>query len=162
VGRRQFTRQDGFSELGLLHSAADHIGSAKVLFDRNPRCFDSAGYLYHLGIELVLKAMLLNKCDNFPDEHSLVKLSKFIEKQGVKMNYGKNHFGTITMLDKFNELRYPSPSNPIEIGDDDLRRAEELFGFLFYMLPGQIQGELKHIDHSRKGNRILMNRKKTT
>jgi HEPN domain-containing protein len=77
---KKFSRQDGFSELGLLHAAADYLGSAKLLFDRSPRCFDSAGYLCHLGIELVLKAMLLNICNEFPNDHSLTKLSELIEK----------------------------------------------------------------------------------
>jgi HEPN domain-containing protein len=119
---KKFTRQNGYSELELLHSATDHLGSARVLFDRSPRCYDSAGYLCHLGIELVLKAIILNKCNEFPNEHSLVELSKSIERQSVKLNYGTDHKDTISMLEGFYELRYPKPSNPIEIGDDDWRR----------------------------------------
>ena len=158
---KKFTRQDGFSELELLHSAADHLGSAKVLFDRSPRCFDSAGYLCHLGIELVLKAMLLNKCNEFCNEHSLVKLVDFIEKQNVQLNYGRNHEDTIRVLDGFYELRYPRTVDPIEIGDDDWERIENLFEFLVLMLPKKIQKELKKMSHSSKGNRILMRRKKS-
>jgi hypothetical protein len=76
------------------------------------------------------------------------------------MNYGKHHLDTVTMLDGFNELRYPNPSNPIEIGDDDWDRIENLFDLLILMLPKRVQDELKQLDHSIKGNRVLMNKKK--
>jgi HEPN domain-containing protein len=157
---KKFTRQNSYSELELLHSAVDHLGSAKVLFDRSPRCYDSAGYLCHLGIELVLKAIILNKCNEFPNEHSLVELSKLIERQSVKLNYGTDHKNTISMLDGFYELRYPKPSNPIEIGDDGWGRIKSLLHFLILMLPEEIKDELNEMDHSKKGNRILMRRRK--
>ncbi len=158
---KRFRRGEGFTETALLHSAADHLASAKVLFNKNPRCFDSAGYLCHLGIELVLKAILLAKCHEFPNYHSLVKLSNLIEKQGAKMNYGRNHSRAIAMLDGFSQLRYPDSSNPIEIGDDDWDSVEALFEFLIFKLPEDVQNELRQMDHSKKGNRILMRRKKT-
>jgi HEPN domain-containing protein len=155
-----FTRQDGFSETELLHSGIDHLASAKVLFDKSPRCYDSAGYLCHLGIELVLKAIILNKCNEFPNKHSLVELSKWIERKSIRVNYATDHKDTISLLDGFYELRYPKPSNPIEIGDDDWRRIKNLFDFLILMLPEEKKDELKDIDHCKKGNRILMRRKK--
>lgn len=156
-----FARKDGFSETELLHSAIDHLASAKVLFNKSPRCYDSAGYLCHLGIELVLKAIILNKCNQFPNEHSLVKLSKRIEGQSLKLNYGTDNEHTISMLDGFYKLRYPKPSNPIEIGDGDWGRIEDLFHFLILILPKEIIAELKDMDQFKKSNRILMRRKKT-
>jgi len=158
---KTFRRRDGYTKLSLLQAAADHLGSAKVLFGKNPRCFDSAGYLCHLGIELVLKTILLNICNEFPNEHSLSELSKLIEKHGLKINYGKQHLHTVMMLDGFYELRYPNPSNPIEIGNDVLERIENLFDFLYVRLPKRIQDELKQLDHSHKGNRVLMKRRKS-
>jgi HEPN domain-containing protein len=155
---KKFTRQNGYSESELLHSATDHLGSAKVLFDKSPRCYDSAGYLCHLGIELVLKAIILNKCNEFPNEHSLDELSKLIGRQRVKLNYGTDRKDTISMLDGFYELRYPKPSNPIEIGDDDWGRIRNLFDLLILMLPEEIKDELKEMDYYKKGNRILMRR----
>lgn len=157
---RQFTREDGFSELILLQTAADHIMSAKVLFRQHTRCFDSAGYLCHLGMELVLKATLLNICNEFPNEHSLIKLDKQIQKKSAMMNYEKDHLNTMTMLDGYNKLRYPNPSNPIEVGDDDLEKIENLFNFLIWKLPERIQDELKQLNHSIKNNRVLMMKQK--
>ena len=156
----KFTRQDSFSEMGLLQAAADHLGSAKVLFDRSPLCFDSAGYLCHIGIELVMKSILLNICNEFPNEHSLANLVRLIEKQDIKMNLGKHHLETVTMLDRFNELRYPNSSNPIEIGDDDWERIEGFFDLLLLLMPERVQNEFKQIDHSVKDSRVLMSKKK--
>jgi len=157
---KTFTRRNGFTELNLLQTASDHLGSAKVLFDRHHRCFDSAGYLCHLGIELVLKGILLYTCNQFPNEHSLSKLRALIDKQGLKLNYTKEYLDTIKMLDTFNELRYPNPKSPVEIGDDDCERIENLFNFLILTLPERIQEELKRLDHSIKNNRVLMKKKK--
>lgn len=117
--KKVYTRQEGFSEIELLHSAIDHLASAKILFDTNPRCFDSAGYLSHLGIELILKALLLRRSDSFSNEHSLAKLSRLIDKQGVALNYTEDHKKTLKTLDEFYELRYPKTLNPIEIGQED-------------------------------------------
>lgn len=158
---KKFTRQDGFTEVKLLHSAIDHLASAKVLFDKNHRCFDSAGYLSHLGLELVLKAILLNCSNEFSNEHFLNKLSNLIEKQGVKLNYTNDHKETLKTLNGFYELRYPKSLNPIEIGDDDWTKIEILFEHLILMLPDKIQQDLRQMNHSKKGNRILMRRKKS-
>ena len=57
---KRYTKEDGFSTQELLHYARGHLASAKVLFERSPDCYDSAGYLSHLGIELTLKALLLH------------------------------------------------------------------------------------------------------
>lgn len=43
------------------------------------------------------------------------------------------------MLDRYKELRYPNPSDPIEIGDDDWAKIEALFCFLIDKLPQEIQ-----------------------
>jgi HEPN domain-containing protein len=132
------------------------LSSAKVLFDKNSRYFDSAGYLSHLGIELVLKAMILNSSNEFPNEHSLAKLSTLIERSKLKLNYEKNHEHTLKMLDDFNELRYPNTLNQIEIGDDDWESIENLFEFLILKLPPEIQQMIKDINHTEKGNRLLL------
>jgi len=157
---KKFARQNGFSESELLHWAIDHLASAKILFEANARCFDSAGYLSHLGIELILKAILLNGRNEFPNGHSLPKLSNLIEMYGVKLNYTNEHEKTLQVLDGLYELRYPKTLNPIEIGDDDWSNIEGLYKHLISKLPDQIQQDLRQIEHTEKGNRILMRRKK--
>ncbi len=158
---KKFTRQDGFSEGELLHWAIDHLASAKILFEASHRCFDSAGYLSHLGIELVLKAILLNHSNEFPNEHSLAELTNLIVKSGVNLNYTRGHEETLKTLDGFYELRYPRPISPLEIGDSDWSAIEALFEHLVFILPDEIQQNLRQINHTKKGNRILMRKKKS-
>ena len=56
--RKAFTKAEGYSSRLLLHYGRDHLRSARILFERSPACYDSAGFLTHLGIELFLKASL--------------------------------------------------------------------------------------------------------
>ncbi|MCX5886142.1 MAG: HEPN domain-containing protein [Proteobacteria bacterium] len=158
--KKNYSRQDGFSESELLHWATDHLASAKILFKANYRCYDSAGYLSHLGVELVLKAILLNQRNEFPNEHSLAKLSNLIVNSGVKLKYTIGHEETLKTLDGFYELRYPKAVNPIEIGDDDWSNIDALFEHLILILPDKIQQDLRQINHTEKGDRILMRWKK--
>lgn len=158
---KKYTKQDGFSEGELLRWATDHLASAKILFEANHRCFDSAGYISHLGIELVLKAILLSHSNGFPNEHSLAKLSDLIVKNGVKLNYTRGHEEILKTLDGFYELRYPKPVNPIEVGDDDWSNIEALFEHLIFILPDEVQQNLRQMNHTEKANRILMRKKKS-
>lgn len=57
--RGEFTAADGYTTRDLVTYARDHMASARVLFQKSFHCYDSAGYLSHLGIELPLKAFLL-------------------------------------------------------------------------------------------------------
>jgi hypothetical protein len=86
---RVFTQEQGYRPIDLLHAATDHLFAANVLFSSSdfflavgmldvdfeaPRCLDSAGYLSHLGLELLLKAFLLLVTGSFRDDHSLANL----------------------------------------------------------------------------------------
>lgn len=156
---KKYKREDGFSEIELIHSAIDHLASAKILFKEGPRCFDSAGYLSHLGIELILKAILLNKTNEFANEHSLIKLTDEIEKQGIELDYEKKHKAILNKINQFYDLRYPKVMNPVEIGDNDWDDIENLFELLMFAFPKEIQQKIQNINHSEKGNRILMKKK---
>lgn len=56
---RKFTVEDGLVPVDLLHCGLDHLAASKALFKLSPAGFDSAGYLAHIGVELLLKAWLL-------------------------------------------------------------------------------------------------------
>ena len=73
---RVFKTSDGFRTDDLLKYAIDHLRSANLLFHHNPICFDSGGYLSHLGLELILKSILLNENEEFLVIHDLKKLYK--------------------------------------------------------------------------------------
>ena len=134
--------------------------SAKILFKEGAPCFDSAGYLCHIGIELILKAILINKTGEFDNEHSLVKLSNQVRKQNVELEYSKDQNRTLEKVNSFYDLRYPKELSPVEIGSDDWDYIENLYEFLFYVLPDDIQEQVKKIDRGVKGGRITMKKRK--
>jgi hypothetical protein len=160
---KKFRREDGFSELALFQSASDHLASASVLFERGPRYYDSAGYLSHLAIELLIKALILNKCNEFTGGHSLINLKKEFESyHHGSLIFRGDHENTIKFLEGFKHLRYPKILAPIEIGSDDWGKIEKLAHFIFSLFPDCIQDQFKKRDYSEKGNRKLMCRKLTT
>jgi HEPN domain-containing protein len=69
-----YTVADGVAVPDLLHFGFDHISAAQALLKSNARHFDSAGYLAHLGFELLLKAWHLHEFTEFPNTHSLNNL----------------------------------------------------------------------------------------
>ncbi len=77
---KKFTKKDGYNEKELLQYAIDHLKSARVLFEKHYDLYDSAGYLSHLGIEMILKAMLLNRKGEFPGVHKLKFLFESLNK----------------------------------------------------------------------------------
>lgn len=54
---RKFKISDGYSVGDFLHYRFDNIAAAELLLGTNARYFDSGGYLAHLGLELLLKAL---------------------------------------------------------------------------------------------------------
>ncbi len=70
-----YTAEEGYTVEDLLHFGYSHVDAAKLLFKADPVFYDSAGYLMHLGIELVLKAWHLYSFGQFDNTHDLVKLA---------------------------------------------------------------------------------------
>ncbi len=157
-----FRETNGYSVKDLLQVAIDHLASAKVLFDKNPRCYDSAGYLSHLGIELVLKSFLLHFTGKFPGIHSLTELMEKVEACGPRLSLERNYRKILSHLDRFTDLRYPQPSHPIEIGDEDWKSIEALCNSLIGLMPGVMQRTIDYIEHEKKGKRILMRKRRNS
>ncbi|OGP55665.1 MAG: hypothetical protein A2Y65_02820 [Deltaproteobacteria bacterium RBG_13_52_11] len=152
----KFTKKDGYTEKDLLHYAVDHLKSAKVLFEKHYDLYDSAGYLSHLGIEMILKAMLLNREGEFPGVHKLGLLFRRLEDISLTNEQER----LIKKLDKFERLRYPNPRKAIEIGDEDWDRIHSFVLYLFAKFPKKLQEEFKKIDRTKKGGRIVMWKRK--
>ena len=53
---RIFTPTDGLLPVDLAHCGLDHLTSAQKLFNSGPSHYDSAGYLAHIGIELLVRS----------------------------------------------------------------------------------------------------------
>jgi hypothetical protein len=56
---KAFSAKDGYAQIDLVQFSRDHLFAAETLFNLDVRTLDSAGYLAQLGIELLLKALLL-------------------------------------------------------------------------------------------------------
>ena len=121
--RKKYTIADGYNVKDLIQSGLDHMRAAKVLRERHFCFFDSAGYLAHLGLELLLKSFLLHAQGSFPNEHSVAEL--YNEVVAVIPDLaGTLDPSMMAELEQFNELGYPYPSNPIEIGTEDFLALE--------------------------------------
>jgi HEPN domain len=168
---KSFTEKQGYKPVDLLHAASDHLFSANTLFSAGglfdlvgiisieaPRCFDSAGYLSHLGIELMLKALLLSQARHFPDEHSLNKLLIMIQSSGAVLSIDSGDKAILSKLDQFAKLRYPDPNGVglPSIGEDDWPMIHRLWSKLFDQLPEIVKREACDIDRSMKFGRQLM------
>ncbi|MGO9451848.1 MAG: HEPN domain-containing protein [Candidatus Binataceae bacterium] len=173
--RRTFTKAQGYRAIDLLHAASDHMFSANVLFSSGdffrvvgvmdvdfeaPRCLDSAGYLCHLGIELLLKAILLNQTESFPNEHSLKKLLAILEENGVGPSLETDHIAVVDQLDAFYNLRYPQPTGSSSIGDLQWTEIHSLFSIIAESLPDGLKRDLMNLDRTAKFGRKLMKKPK--
>jgi HEPN domain-containing protein len=151
---RVFKTSDGFRTNDLLKFAIDHLRSANWLFQHNPICFDSGGYLSHLGLELILKSILLDRNGEFPAIHDLKKLYKIAKKSGFELK--KTEEEILMKVNQFYYLRYVNPKKPIEIGDDDWATIESAASSLLSSFPEETLKNLYDTEYYEKGGRILM------
>lgn len=151
---RIFKTSNGFKADDLLKFAIDHLRSANLLFQHTPIYFDSGGYLSHLGLELVLKSILLNTNGEFPGIHDLKKLYKLVKKSGFILKTTEEDI--LNKVNQFYHLRYASPTKPIEIGDEDWANIEHLANSLLSNFPEETLKKLYDTDYYEKGGRILM------
>jgi HEPN domain-containing protein len=172
---REFTAADGYTTRDLVAYARDHVASARVLFQTSFDCFDSAGYLSHLGIELLLKAFLLHHTGRFPNEHDLVRLVSLVWERDPTIVLSDAEQRVLAQVNTFNFSRYPVPTRPVPIGDEDWDGIEQLWRALVCRLPPTLQEEMRSkfvptpddlqscTDGDTvmvKGNRVLMRRRK--
>jgi len=154
--KKRFSKQDGYSTASLLQYAHDHLACAKVLFNRSYDCFDSAGYLSHLGIELILKTFILFCKGSFPAEHDLIKLLGEIKSCYPKFYLERVHEQMLIRINTFMGIRYPKPNDPLGIGSEDWEAIKELSNTLILQMPATLQRELLERECHKKGGRILM------
>jgi HEPN domain-containing protein len=156
---RIFTTADGLVPLDLLHSSVDHLKAAQKLFDSSASFFDSAGYLAQLSIELMLKAWLLQCAGRFEGHHALRDLhADLVRKHGAQILTAEES-DTMTLLDRYSELRYPNRNNPVEVGNESVKGIDNLFDAIFNQLPQELLDAFASLNPVEKGGRILMKRK---
>lgn len=127
---KKFSRESGWDENILFEYAKRHLIAAQILFQNQDiniyvLSVSSAGYLCHLGIELLLKACCLHELDYFEDEHNLIKLEK---KVGfLRLDDRLSIF--LSNLQLFNEMRYPQDLTKVKVVQDmdiNANLAEEI------------------------------------
>jgi len=157
---RVFCRNEGYTEAELAEAARDHMGAARILFDKGPFYYDSAGYLAHLAIELLLKLMLLRVRDEFPSEHDLQTLLKLLRQEIPDLEVTKAGERAVALVDRFKDLRYPRPDDPIEIGSDDVNVFVSLYSTIWEFIPENARPTSDSRGWITKGGRVLMRRPK--
>lgn len=156
---RVFAPKDGVVAVDLLHCGLDHLDAAKALFGSNPSHFDSAGYLGHIGVELLLKAWLLHVTGEFEGIHSCTVLFERIMQECAAPKATDEHLAALVLLDQHESLRYPNRKAPTEVGDDQWPTIESFVGHICRSMPKELSGELEKVEAGRKAGRVLMRKK---
>jgi HEPN domain-containing protein len=159
---KKFTRAQGFSEKDLLHSAMDHMASSQVLLGIGYHGLDSAGYLAHLTMEIFLKAFLLHRDDEFPETHKLENLINRCLSDDFKFTLDQESAELLKKLDRFNDLRYPDPDDPVSVSTEELESLPRVATAVLANFPDSLINELDHLDDPQpdgtfvKGGRVFM------
>lgn len=157
---KTFTKKDGFTVEDMLHFGYGHVDAARALFDDDAAFLDSAGYLAHLGTETVLKAWHLHDFGQFKDTHGLVVLYNELKSKNPHIHLRPEQEAFLNTLDGFYSLRYPrKKAGPIEVGSDMLPQFEELLNSLWRLLPEEMVDINNSIDQTKKGGRVLMEKR---
>ncbi len=157
---KNFTRKDGLIAEDLVHCGLDHLTASKTLFQKDPIYYDSAGYLAHIGVELLLKGWLLATAGKFAGIHKLKALYQELSDKFDAPLLKQQHKEILKILDEYESLRYPNRNNSTEVGDDDWEDIESLIEFFCRSMPKDIQSALSNnINKNEKSGRILMRKK---
>lgn len=136
----------------LLQYGFDHINSGKILLcGKAVNCYDSGGYLIHLGIELVLKACLLDKLKAFDNTHRLKKLT---DQLGLLLTEDQKN--TLAKLQRYYDLRYPQPNGNVSLGPSDWGKIESLINIIVHQFTPSVNNAWDSIDRLKKGGRTLL------
>lgn len=155
-----YTEKDGYSIEDLLHFGYGHVDAARALFRSDPAFLDSAGYLAHLGVELVLKAWHLAWFGQFDNTHDLIELFAALKKKDGALDIGAENEAFLTKLDKFYLLRYPRRrAGAVEVGSDHREPLDALLDALLKAMPKELIEGYEKLDRTKKGGRVLMKKK---
>lgn len=156
---RTFSTADGLTPVDFAYCGLHHLVAARLLFDSDPCHYDSAGYLAHIGVELLLKSWLLQVAGHFEGIHNLCSLYSQLESKFAAPMLDNKQRKALMLLDQYEELRYPNPKKPIEVGDEDWPIIDAVADFICQSVPAEILDELEKSLPGRKAGRVLMRKK---
>lgn len=155
---RTYTSADGVVTGDLIRCGCDHLTAAGLLFDSNPNHFDAAGYLTHIGVELLMKGWLLATTNRFDDTHSLNKLYQRLVAEAGAPILTNEQVILMNLLDMYSKLRYPDGKIPVEIGNDNWSEIQSFVEYLFRTMPQSLTKALTASNPLTKAGRVLMKR----
>jgi hypothetical protein len=103
---------------------------------------------------LLLKAFLLHHTGRFPNEHDLMRLLALVQHHDPTVTLPDAEERILTQVNTFNFSRYPVPTKPVPIGDEDWDGIEQLWHTLARRLPlphphATAQGSAKRVSCRR-------------
>jgi hypothetical protein len=138
-----YTRSD------LVRYAVDHLAAAEKLYEVSDRFtwqyLHSAAFLSHLGIELLLKACLLDLEGTFPDDHNLKRLFEPLRQKGV-IELSPQGEAWLNHLSDCHWLGYTNPTS-LQVDLNEWKQTEALFEELKMTVPKEIQKLI--VEHER-------------
>jgi HEPN domain-containing protein len=156
---KYFKAAQGYSCEELLHAAADHLFAADLLYQSGVRCLDSAGYLAHLGVELILKAVLLDLEGQFPGTHDIEELygRTVTHDSGFRLDHPSE--SVLEALNKYRNLRYPQPRNMPGVAAGDREAVNRLVHQIKARMPDALVEMLTGPSETVKSGRSIITRK---
>jgi hypothetical protein len=106
-----------------------------------------------------LKAFLLTVSHEFPDEHSLEQLAKQLADNGFYIKLRDDDTILLQKLDKLYHLRYPRPSDPVDIGNQDWDVVQQMTFAIVDRMPDSLRDCFEGIRRPEKGGRVLMRKR---
>lgn len=157
----EFTVDGGYTVDDMLHFGFDHIDTGMaILRGASPSCYDSAGYIINLGIELILKAWHLHEFKFFKSTHVLKNLTDKLHNHNSCLTLNTEEEKTLKMVDSWYQLRYPRrEEGPIEIGSENADLVESLLDSIWQQFPEPLVAAYKSLTSTKKGGRVLMKKK---
>jgi HEPN domain-containing protein len=161
--RRVFKIAEGYSSSDLAQFGWDHLHAARILFQTGGiPCLDSAGYLAQLGLELLLKALLLEVNGGFPEEHSLKELWRMVQNEHPGLQLQQAHADVFPILDRYYQLRYPSPKTLPGISSGDWEIIKDIAEFIRAEFSPSLQEVGDSQRSTKKGGRDIIRRPERT
>ena len=157
MSRKSYSMEDGYHTADLLQYARDHLYAASFLYPQGARCLDSASILSHVAIELLLKAVLLNETNSFPNEHRITELYNDVRSASPEHSLDVLLERVLPLLDQLFHARYPRPVGAPTVAQGDWPAIQHIASEIEAWLPESIRATPNSDVAQYKGGRQLIN-----
>ena len=96
-----------------------------------------------MGLELLLKAWLLEVAGKFDEIHNLRALYAVLTHKHEAPKLGINQVDILKKLDQFEKLGYPNPRRPFAIGKDDWTDINAMAIYFCRFMPQTIRSAME-------------------